>query len=265
MKMFAAAPPWAVVLTTIGFANVLMLAVEPWLRQRMPKRNGRGSADRDVSTVHAFDRDTSAGEAIAYLAFGSWGKKFADAAGSPDVSGSWEYKQFHQAVADGAIPMWGRKGRSGVYEPILTDYWRKNHLDWFELLKGGSKTEPISKRDDQQVRYSETMTSRAATERYFQKQPAELLRAKSSARQLAKLLDEAAIERNKLLPPPLEPFDQVRSERVLVDWNERVLSVSDAGGVEESTRPRFQTLDRWTPDILGAPGRSPEQERLEAI
>jgi hypothetical protein len=262
-KMAEAAPFWAVALVTVGLANALMLLVGPWMRQQIEQKRGAiGTAT--FEPVSPPTRDVSIGEAIAYLAFGSWGRTFTEAASSHDVNGEWEYKQFQQAAADGDIPVWGRTGKSRVFEIIPKEFWRQNHFDWFNLLRGDSGTEPIAKRDYNEVRYSETMTSKAATELLFKKQPPELLRAKSSARQLAKLLDEGVTERNKLLSV-LSDFDASHSEKILVAWDERVLSVFTAGGVAESSRSKFKTLDTWYGHLNGEAGRGPEQERIEMI
>lgn len=264
-KMFAAAPLWAMALFVVGLANFLMLALGPWLRQQIEKKRWDNSpAASAAHSVEPFTRDVSVGEAIAYLAFGSWGRTFTEAASSHDVSGEWEYKQFKQAAADGDIPVWGRSGKFRVFEPIPKEFWRKNHFDWFNLLRGDCGTEPIAKGNHTEVRYSETMTSKAATELYFGKQPLELLRAKSSARKLSKLLDEGVAERNKLLPV-LSDFDAERSEKILVAWDEQVLSVITAAGIPEASRSRYKTLDTWYGHLNGDTGRSPEQERIEMI
>lgn len=145
-------------------------------------------------------RDVPVVEALAYICFGSWGRRFVDAAKSPDVSANWEYNQFHQAAADGDIPVWGKTSRADVYEPLAKEFWLANKIEWFSLLKGKSETEPNNRNDLKHKRYIQLMTSRRAVELMFLNQPPEVLRAKSIARQLSTLMDEGAGERNKLLP-----------------------------------------------------------------
>ena len=126
-------------------------------------------------------RDVTAAEAIAYICFGAWGRRFIDAANSPEISAEWAYRQFHQAAADGDIPTWAKRGGK-PYEPIKREFWISNRIEWFELLKGWSVTRPIGRAIGINPRYVEVMTSRTATEGFFRNQLPEVLRAKSSAR-----------------------------------------------------------------------------------
>lgn len=262
VRMFAAAPFWAVALVVVGLANVLIRFIGPWLQQQIMQKRGAEAADRRL--VPAFSRDVSVAEAIAYLCFGAWGRKFYDAAASPDVSGNWEYKQFHQAAADGDVPVWGRVSRADVYEPIANEFWLSNKIEWFALLKGNGETVPDNARDLKEKRYIQLMTSRRATELMFLKQPKEVLRAKSTARKLSNLMDEGTRERNKLLPP-LQDFDRASYEAILVAWDQRVLAAADKTNVSEGTLSRFRTLDTFEPELAGDPRRGEQQKHLESI
>ena len=208
-------------------------------------------------------RDVTAAEAIAYICFGAWGRRFIDAANSPEISAEWEYRQFHQAAADGDIPTWAKRGGK-PYEPIKREFWISNQIEWFELLKGWSVTRPIGRAIGINPRYVEVMTSRTATEGFYRNQLPEVLRAKSSARKLSNLFKEGVDHRNKLLRATSD-FDATQSEQLLVAWDSRALSVIDAAGVNEGTRSRFETLDTWYPEMHGEAGRPAEQVHLETV
>jgi hypothetical protein len=109
------------------------------------------------------NRDVTVGEAIAYLCFGEWGKRFSDAAQSSAHDANSKLGEFLQSAADGQIPVWGKKKTEGVYEPIPKEFWFKNRIEWFGLLKDAAFSE--SSRGAQGERYFFLMTSRAAVEK----------------------------------------------------------------------------------------------------
>lgn len=114
-------------------------------------------------TDAAVSRDTSVSEAVAYACFRQWGKSFFEVAASSDVDGAAGYDQFLQAAADGLVPIWGRRNQLSVYETISNEYWYKNRIDWFSLLRGDPKTES-SEHTFSGDKYLSLMTSRAAME-----------------------------------------------------------------------------------------------------
>jgi hypothetical protein len=109
------------------------------------------------------NRDVTVGEAIAYLCFGEWGKRFLDAAQSSAHDANSKLAEFLQSAADGEIPIWGKKKTGGVYEPIPREFWFKNQIEWFGLLKDAALSE--SSIGNQGERYFFLMTSRAAMEK----------------------------------------------------------------------------------------------------
>ena len=210
-------------------------------------------------------RDVGVGEAIAYIAYGTWGHSFLEAASTSDIDAVWALRQFHQAAADRQIIVWGKKGPGRIYEQIGEEgYWSKNEIEWFELLHGTPRTEAILANDYSQQRFIHLETSRTDVERFVRNQPERVLKAKASARRLSDLHEEGVGERNKLFPI-IQNFDGEGSEAVLVSWNDRVLAALDNADVRERDCSRFRTLDTFHPELFGEGGRGDAQERLEMI
>jgi hypothetical protein len=90
--------------------------------------------DALVSAKDDASRDTKIGDAIGYICYRRWGKDYGDAARSGQATGTSEYVEFLQAAADGHIPVWGKKSKSGVYEPVPASFWFKNQIEWFGLV-----------------------------------------------------------------------------------------------------------------------------------
>jgi hypothetical protein len=210
-------------------------------------------------------RDVSVHDAIAYICFGARGRRFFDAASAPEISADREFKQFQQAAADGDVPVWGRTSKAHVFAPIDKEFWRKNRIEWFGLLKGEPYTEPIERGGDP-PRYIDLMTSRAETERLFRSQPPGVLQAKSIWRRLSILFNEGVAERNKVLHEVFPESEAGRLDGTLHDWDARVLSVLDEARVRETDRSDFETLNLFEPVLAGgAPDRQQWQLKLETI
>jgi hypothetical protein len=109
-------------------------------------------------------RDVSVGEALAYVCFREWGREFMDAAGATGTDAAGAMNEFLQAAADGGLQIWGKLNASGVFEPIPPEYWRKNQIEWFGLLKNAPTTQP-SVTGVRDARYVELMTSRSQVEK----------------------------------------------------------------------------------------------------
>jgi hypothetical protein len=113
-------------------------------------------------------RDVSVGEAISYVCFRHWGRRFVDAAGDRTADVNASLTAFCQAAADDRITIWGKTTSGAVFEKIPADFWRKNQIEWFGLLR----REPATESTDPAVhhglapsiRYSDLMTSRTQVE-----------------------------------------------------------------------------------------------------
>jgi hypothetical protein len=115
------------------------------------------------------DRNVSVSEAVGSVAFRDWGIRFIQAiseVSAPMVKAGIAYDQFLQAIADGEIPVWGKKQQAGVHEPIQHDYWFENRIDFKDLMLDRASTES-SGNSFNGPRYKSLMTSREAVERYW--------------------------------------------------------------------------------------------------
>jgi hypothetical protein len=108
-------------------------------------------------------RDVSLAEALAYAEFKEWGRSFFDAASSANNGADEQLKKFHQLAYDGQLSVWGQREYSDLYQPIDPDHWSTHRIEWFELLRGKPKTEPMAKQ--QRDPYFNIMVSRAEFER----------------------------------------------------------------------------------------------------
>jgi len=89
---------------------------------------------------------------------------------------------------------------------------------------------------------------------------------------LASALDDLYAEgtkRRDLLIPPLEHFnhkvDYDKEDAKLEAWNQRALTVLDHPLIAVADRSRFRTLDSFEPETHPMAGKSPRQEKLEAV
>jgi hypothetical protein len=106
-------------------------------------------------------RDVGVGEAIAYIHFREWGRRFWDAAGSPHVNSSIELNSFLEAAVEGAITVWGQTTTGGHYVSIPTSFWRGSAINWASLLRDEPVTETTTPGVASQTNYTGLMTSRA--------------------------------------------------------------------------------------------------------
>jgi hypothetical protein len=162
---------WIATLVCAGLVSIIYIAIKLYrvsiLAKRISSADRVSQASPGVNRVTLrVARDIGLSEAVAYLCFRQWGKSFLDAAGSSEVDGAAEYDHFLQAAADGAIQIWGRREPYSVYEPIPNDYWFKNRIEWFSLLKGNPESES-SRHAFSGDRYLSLMTSRALVEQHF--------------------------------------------------------------------------------------------------
>ena len=111
-------------------------------------------------------RDVGIGEAVGYICFREWGHNFLAATGSEYADGGKEYDELLQAFADGVVPVWGKRNSYGVHESIPAEYWYKNRIDWFSLLRNEPRTEPSNATFNGDG-YTSLMTSRATVERHW--------------------------------------------------------------------------------------------------
>jgi hypothetical protein len=144
--------------SSIGFASYRLFASEHQKVLNLQERLGKSE--------QSDERDAGIGEAVGYICFREWGQNFLAAAGSQFASGAKEYDELLQACADGHVLIWGKRNNYGVHEPIPKEFWFKNRIDWFSLLRNEPTTEHASTSFNGDS-YSALMTSRAAVERYW--------------------------------------------------------------------------------------------------
>jgi hypothetical protein len=165
---------WLAALSGATFAAIIYIAFRLGMtppRTHLPIVKETNASPTTPKLASIAIRDAGVSEAVAYVCFGQWGKSFFEAAATKDVDGAAGYDQYLQSAADGIVPVWGRRNQISVYEPIPHEYWYKNRIDWFSLLKGDPKTES-SEHSFSGDRYLSLMTSRAAIEaRWTPKNP----------------------------------------------------------------------------------------------
>jgi hypothetical protein len=116
-----------------------------------------------------FDRNVSVSEAIGYVAFRDWGTRFIQAisaTSAPMIKAGIAYDLFLQSIADGEIPVWGKKQEAGVHEPIPHEYWFENRIDFKDLMLDHASSEP-NEGPFKGDYYKSLMTSREAVEHYW--------------------------------------------------------------------------------------------------
>jgi hypothetical protein len=115
-------------------------------------------------------RNVCLGEAVSYVSFREWGHSFMEAMASRNatmVNVSLAYDHFLQALADGEIPIWGKRFQGEVHTPIENNFWFDNRIDFLSLGKKEPITESSTHTGTKANSYSHLMTSREAVERYW--------------------------------------------------------------------------------------------------
>ncbi|MEX0852960.1 MAG: hypothetical protein WD036_06730 [Bauldia sp.] len=97
-------------------------------------------------------------------------------------------------------------------------------------------------------------------------------RTADARRTIASALDDLYAEGTKhrdALIPPLEHFRNIidfdNEDARLEAWNEQALKVLDHPLIAVAERSRFRTLDSFEPEIHPMDGKSPRQDKLEAV
>lgn len=119
-------------------------------------------------------RDVGVSEAVAYVSFREWGKRFIDAAGSSDVDAVASLREFQQAALDGDVSIWGKHPPSEIFDLIQAGFWSRHQIEWFGLLKGNPTTEPTISASDGGNAPESLMTSRQQVEATWPKKRARL-------------------------------------------------------------------------------------------
>jgi len=145
-----------------GVAGLLLWVL--WFAWRLLRASSGGAPARDVSVA----------EAISYVCFRRWGRRFLEAAGDREANVNTALTEFRQAAADDRITIWGKTTAGAVFEQIPADFWRKNQIEWFDLLRGRTKTESIDPLVThgsalRAISYFDLMTSRAQVEAAWQR------------------------------------------------------------------------------------------------
>lgn len=112
-------------------------------------------------------RDVGAAEAITYIATRVWGASIYEAVtASHDVVAA--QKALEQAARDGSLNVWGLLRQNGPYEPIPSEFWTDNQIEWFSLLKGEPSTASL-RQSDNSAKYALLMTNRGDVQRLWPK------------------------------------------------------------------------------------------------
>lgn len=82
---------------------------------------------------------------------------------------------------------------------------------------------------------------------------------------LSELFKEAVAVRNRLEYEALPDFDENAERASLQEWQERTLAQMKLAGVTVPVQSRFETLNKFQPKFLKAPGKIWPQEHLEGI
>ena len=128
-----------------GFREAVEQAkYEFWTRKREPKR------------------DIGLAEALAYAELKEWGRSFFEAASSEKNVANEHLSRFRQLAHDGLLTVWGKRSENGVFQIIPKEHWLDHNLEWFDLLRGNSRTENVSRTEPHP--YSEIMVCKAEFE-----------------------------------------------------------------------------------------------------
>jgi hypothetical protein len=148
-------------LAAAAFVSIIVLVLKIIISR--PKT--KNPVERNVQIIlQNPTRDVGLSEATAFLCLRIWGKRFIDAAGTSGVDAASKYDEILQAAADGRLPIWGKRMKHGVFEPIPREYWFDNRFDWFSLLRNDANSES-SKHTFSGDKYLSLMTSRSAIEK----------------------------------------------------------------------------------------------------
>lgn len=170
------------------------------------------------------------------------------------------------------ITAWGRP--MGPGEPPLTTIpgatWKTHKFLY--LPRGAQNTRNqtfLKTKVRQETTYYDVFLNTAQIEKVWpteeKKQEPRLVAARLSiARALDDLYAEGVGHRNQLIPA-IEKFNQEQERTKLGEWNERVLAKLDDEYVAMREKSAFRTLDLFQPTFHKAPGKSAEQEHLEAM
>lgn len=88
-------------------------------------------------------RDVSLSEGLAYAEFGEWNRTFFDAASTNGNKVNENLDIFRQKAHEGLLLVWGKRSTGRVFQKIPQDHWIDHHVEWFDLLRGAARTEPI--------------------------------------------------------------------------------------------------------------------------
>jgi hypothetical protein len=115
-------------------------------------------------------RNVCLGEAVSYVSFREWGRTFLEAMAlrnAPLVKANPAYDHFLQAIADGEVPVWGKRFQGEVHEPIENSFWFDNRLDFLSLARKEAISESSDHIGTKATSYTHLMTSRETVERYW--------------------------------------------------------------------------------------------------
>lgn len=113
-------------------------------------------------------RDTGADEALAYIAFGEWGRDFSEV-----VIALFEGKvgnpctPFRQAALEGKITVWGMLRINKVWDKIPASHWAKHGLDEEMFKAGNPATRWTDIHGSDGEEYHNLMVDRAEIERVW--------------------------------------------------------------------------------------------------
>ncbi|WP_315721605.1 MULTISPECIES: hypothetical protein [unclassified Bradyrhizobium] len=154
----------------LAYSALIYAAFRLWRTQHLQVQ----ALGMRLAREEVFRRNVDVGEAVAFLSLGVWGKRFSDvdAGGAEARSRASEaLEAFLQGAADGDFPVWGKRGRSAIWEDIPAKFWLSHQIGWSSLLGMQPATERRKSSVDidsllvASKGYSFLMTSREAVER----------------------------------------------------------------------------------------------------
>ena len=82
-----------------------------------------------------FERDTSLGNALAYVVTGNFDRKavWENESGAISAMGD-ALKQFEQYARDGKLHVWGKLDNWSVHDPIPAEYWSNHNVKFLDLF-----------------------------------------------------------------------------------------------------------------------------------
>jgi hypothetical protein len=141
--LFPGAPKWFTwTCLVIGIATVAYgiyaigrTRIWTWLLKEAARRNGitLGSAK--------IERDVWLSDVLTYIAFGTWEQRPEWYGDVPEGQASDVLGKLNRAVEavrqrafEGALPMWGREGQTGLFTRLPEEYWKHYGIDLTTLL-----------------------------------------------------------------------------------------------------------------------------------